>query len=156
MAVQSRAIKIRPIVESDRAKYLEMVRGFYQTPSVLHPIPDEYINAGFDASLDGVYAKAFMFEVDGSVAGYGLISRTFSQEVGGEVCLIEELLVLDDFRRLGIASKFYEFLQCNVPAARYRLEVTETNESAIRLYEQWGLDSLGYLQMVKDRVAPEE
>ena len=97
-----------------------------------------------------VYAECFIIEYEGAAAGFGLISKTFSQESGGLVVWIEELYIRQQFRSKGLGREFFEFLEKNRPASRYRLEIEPDNVRARALYERLGFEQLDYMQMVKD------
>ena len=49
-----------------------------------------------------------------------------------------------------IGKAFFEYVYQNYPAKRYRLEVTNCNTQAIKLYKQLGYTPLDYNQMIKD------
>ena len=83
-------------------------------------------------------------------AGYAQIARTYSQEAGGPVVWIEELYVKPGYRGRGIGNAFFDLLEKTYPdAARFRLEVEEENEGAVRLYERRGYRFIPYRQMIK-------
>lgn len=146
---------IREFAKNDFETFLELSREFYSTTAVDHKIPDEFRDETFIASVsDCPFAKGYIIEADnGEVAGYGLISLTFSGEVGGEVVLLEELYIRDKFQGQGLGTKYFEFIESSFPEAkRFRLEVTRVNAGAIRLYERLGYEEISYKQMSKDLV----
>ena len=74
----------RKITAADEAVYTELLREFYHSPAVLHPIPEEYYHRAFEEAVkDSPYAEAYLFEQDGQIAGYGTLAKTFSTEAGG-------------------------------------------------------------------------
>lgn len=144
---------IRSVEPKDKGVYLELVRAFYQSEAVLHSIPDEYIeNTWNELMSSSDYVKAYILERDNQVAGYALLSFTFSQEVGGKVAWLEELFMLPEFRGQGLGKEFFAFMEANVESkvSRIRLEVEPDNERAKRLYESLGYEDLPYVQMVKE------
>lgn len=142
---------IRKITEKDKECYLEMAKTFYQSDVVLSPIPDENIEKTFHLLMEGTpFAEAFIFEYEEKIAGYALLARTWSQEAGGEVIWIEEILVLPEFRSKGIGKAFFSFLEEKFPAKRFRLEVEKDNEKAVKLYHSLGFEFFPYDQMKKD------
>ncbi len=144
---------IRKVEEKDWQVYLELARAFYHSEAVLHPIPDEYIeNTWKELMASDRYVKAFLLERDEKVAGYALLSFTFSQEVGGKVAWLEELFMLPEFRGQGLGKEFFAFMEENVESkvSRIRLEVEPDNDRAKRLYESLGYEDLPYVQMVKE------
>lgn len=146
-------LTFRDITLRDRDLVLPMVRDFYQTDAVDHPVPQEIIDRSFAAAADpaepllrGVLAY------DGEEAvGYVYVTECYSAEVGGRCVFIEEIFLKDGCRGRGFGREIMAFLRKEYPAARrFRLEVTKANESAIRLYEKSGYHYLRYDQMVLD------
>lgn len=142
---------IRKIQQEDKETFLRLARQFYASEAVLHPVPDQYhLNTFQEMLRSDVYAEGYLFEADGETAGYGLISKTFSQEAGGLVIWLEELFLLPEYRSHGIGREFFRYLEENGKMARIRLEVEEDNVRAVALYEKLGYQSLPYLQMIKE------
>ena len=76
---------LRNININDKKEYIEMTKEFYTSEAVLHSIPQEYIETTFDNLVnDTPYAKGYMIEYNGGVAGYVLLAITYSNEVGGK------------------------------------------------------------------------
>ena len=99
---------IREVRQEDREEYLKMAHDFYHSPAVLHPIPDSYIEKTFEECISsGTYGKIYMLEYEGSMAGYGLIAKTFSQEAGGYVYWLEELYILEEYRSQGAGKRIF-------------------------------------------------
>lgn len=144
---------IRPIRQNDREHYLSMAHAFYESDAVLAPVPLSHMEKTFDLLMEGSpYAEAFILEKEGKTAGYALLARTWSQEAGGEVIWIEEIMVLPEFRGMGLGTEFFAFLEERFPKAkRFRLEVEDENEGAVRLYKNLGFSWFDYKQMKKDR-----
>lgn len=145
---------VRPIEQRDREAYTEMVRIFYHSDAVMHPIPDAYIDRTFEELMrSDRYAEARMLEADGEIVGYALLAKTFSQEAGGTVVWVEELYVKPACRGQGFGRAFLEQLAATLPpeVKRIRLEVEHENEGAVRLYESLGFTFMEYASMVIER-----
>ena len=143
-------INIRKLQSADKDVYVSMVKTFYSSEAVLHEIPDSFIESTFSELMDrDTYAEGFIFEDGAKAVGYGLISKTFSQEAGGMVVWVEEVYIGKAYRSKGIGTAFFSFLEENYPAARYRLETEPDNDSAARLYGRLGYKKLGYVSMIK-------
>lgn len=143
----------RPIAPPDRDTVIALMKGFYHSPAVLHPVPEENFAKTVDLVLAGSpYADAYLFEVDGKAAGYALTAKTHSNEAGGLVLWLEEAYILPAFRGRGLGGAFLEFLAKDYPEeiARIRLEVSDGNEGAVRLYRRAGFKELDYRQMFLD------
>jgi len=144
---------IRPIREQDREFYLKAANNFYQSDAVLSPIPFQHIINTFDLLMAGTpFAKAYILEKDNLPCGYALLAETWSQEAGGAVIWIEELYVLPEYRGHGLGHEFFSFLEKTYQnhAKRFRLEVEDENEGAVRLYKRMNFDFFPYKQMKKE------
>lgn len=143
---------IRGLNSQDHDLFIQLCREFYHSPATLHPIPDEFYENTFrELMRSDVYVKCYILESETVPAGYGLLSKSFSSEAGGPVIWIEELYLRPEFRGHGLGSAFFEFLERQHPAARYRLEIEPDNERAAKLYRSRGFTELPYVQMIKDR-----
>ena len=144
----------RPIEEKDREIYLAMTRKFYDSDVVLSPVPTSHMEKTFDLLMNGTpFADAFVFEDGRTVVGYALLARTWSQEAGGETIWIEEIYLEPSARGKGYGSAFFRFLEEEYAphAKRFRLEVEQENEGAVRLYKKVGFEFFPYDQMKKER-----
>src|SRR5216684_567050 len=87
---------------------------------------------------------ALVCEVDGHPVGYALLISFWSNELGGEVCNIDELFVAPEYRGRGLATSLLEELADKeqsvwpIRPAALALEVTSQNERARALYERLG------------------
>jgi ribosomal protein S18 acetylase RimI-like enzyme len=90
--------------------------------------------------------RAVVCEINGSVAGYALLISFWSNEIGGEVCVIDELFVEPAHRGCGLATELLTMLtdgeQSLWPrkAAALALEVSPANDRARALYERFGFE----------------
>lgn len=143
----------RKIEERDVAAYTAMATDFYNSPAVLHSIPQASITNTARAVLNGTpYADIYIFEAEGAPVGYGLLALTHSQEAGGLCVWLEEIYLLPAWRGRGIGGAFIEFVKSTLPAARYRLEVEPENARAKALYARHGFGAMGYESYTLDRV----
>lgn len=143
---------IRRLTSSDKAVYMEMAEEFYHSPAVLHPIAREKMEAAFAELVSSDrYMEGYLLLSEGAPAGYALLSKTMTQEAGGLVLWVEELYLRPAFRGKGLGNAFFAFLERQYPdVKRFRLEVTEENTGAARLYRSLGYEEFPYLQMVKE------
>lgn len=144
---------IKEFTKNDYETFMTLSREFYNTSAVDHQIPDKLRTSVFEESVsDSPYARGFLIEQDGETAGYGLISLTYSGEVGGLVVLLEELYIKEKFQGQGLGTKYFSFIEnLYKNAKRFRLEVTKVNEGAIKLYTKLGYGDISYKQMIKDK-----
>ena len=144
----------RDFIKTDKSIYIQMSNIFYGSDAVDHIVPQKCFECTFDrcCTKNDPYVRGLIIEYGGEVAGYALLSFTYSNEVGGMVLLVEEAYINPDFRGKGIISKFFAFLESEYSGKikRYRLEVTENNRHAIEIYEHFGYKKLEYVQMIRD------
>ncbi len=87
--------------------------------------------------------RALVLEVDGQAAGYAFLIGFWSNELGGDVCVIDELYVAPAHRGHGHATRLLDDLATGaapyaVGAVALALETTPGNAAARRLYERVG------------------
>lgn len=143
---------IRKVEIKDKENYIAMSRDFYNSDAVLHAIPDENIRKTFDEIVSGSpFADAYVYEHDGEIAGYALLAITYSNEAGGLVLWIEEVYILPEYQGRGFGKALFSFIEkaYGNKVARIRLEVEESNQGALSLYERMGFTRLDYIQMFK-------
>ena len=72
--------------------------------------------------------------------------------MGGRCIFIEEIFIQERFRGRGLGGSILTWLEKEYPdARRFRLEVTQVNQGAARLYQRMGYQYLRYDQMVLDK-----
>jgi GNAT superfamily N-acetyltransferase len=111
-----------------------------------NPVPAEHMQRTLEVlRQEPVRGRAFVLEIDGKVAGYSLLITFWSNELGGEVCLIDELYVKPKYRGRGHATRLIEGLVrknsiWDRPWVALELGVSPQNSRARKLYS-----SLGFL-----------
>ena len=144
-------LHIRKFQEQDKSVYFEFSKKFYHPPAVLHAIDESNFHITFSEIINGSpYAEGYMLFDGETPIGYGLLSKTYSNEVGGMVVWLEELYITEEYRGSGVGTAYFRFIeeQYRGKCKRLRLEVSKENPNAIRLYRRLGYDFLDYLQMV--------
>lgn len=146
-------LKIRKMVPEDKASVLPMVYQFYESDAVDHSVPQETLQRTFYAAVEeGTLLEGYTLEDESGIVGFAYLSKYFACEVGGENMMLEELYFLPEARGKGYGTEFFHWVECTYPVVRrFRLEVTDSNQAAIRLYERLGYHFINYGQMVKDR-----
>ena len=98
-----------------------------------------------------VYLYRYSEDENGQPCAYCLLALTWSNEAGGLCVWLEEIMVDDEQRGKGIGSRIIAAVHEKYnTAARYRLEVTESNVRASALYHMLGFEDLEYRQMILD------
>lgn len=146
-------MRIRSIEASDREFFVDRCHAFYKTPACDHEIPQQNAERTFELLLHGTpYADCLIAEDEnGQPCAYCLLALTWSNEAGGLCVWLEEIMVDDEQRGKGIGSRLIAAVHEKYnTAARYRLEVTESNVRASALYHMLGFEDLEYRQMILD------
>ena len=147
-------LTFRDMTLQDRDIVLPMVDEFYHSDAVDHPAEPAVLERSFLAAAD--HAEPLLRGVliyDGQEpAGYLYVTQCYSAEVGGRCVFIEEIFLLEPFRGMGLGHQIMAWIESQYPSARrFRLEVTQVNQGAARLYERMGYQYLRYDQMVLDK-----
>ncbi len=135
-------------------EFYTMCRAFFSSPAVCHEIDDTAMKNTFQAAVEGSpYMRGLTVLKQDAVIGYVLLSFTYSNEVGGMVVWIEELYLKEKFRGLGYGSEILKWIfeTYATQVKRFRLEVTDENIRAKKLYQKLGFEELPYQQMVIDQ-----
>ena len=87
--------------------------------------------------------RAVVLELAGHLCGYALLISFLSNELGGEVCAIDEIYVEPEFRGRQHATRLIEDLAAGTglypsKVVALMLEITPDNIRARRLYERLG------------------
>jgi GNAT superfamily N-acetyltransferase len=86
--------------------------------------------------------RAVVLDVEGGVAGYALLVSFWSNELGGEVCEVDELYVRPALRSRGHGSALFDAIESgalwDAGAVGIALGVTDGNARARALYERLG------------------
>ena len=145
-------MQIRQMGREDAKTVFEMMRDFYASEALLiHPNAEVLSRTLNDCLEGGPYLEGFVFDVEGVLAGYGMIAKSYSTEAGGKCIWIEDIFVLPEHRGKGIGSAFLDFVAKNYAheAVRLRLEAEPENARAMQVYKKAGFEVLGYTQMIK-------
>ena len=118
-------------------------------------------HASFPKTIDYVLANPSRGRIvlavqHDTVHAYALLIPYWSNEWGGTVALLDELLVEREFRGRGIAKTFLRFLERERPfdAVVVVLEVSSQNTRARALYESMGFTDR-HLRMMTRRLTPD-
>ena len=147
-------LTFRDMTLQDRDIVLPMVDEFYHSDAVDHPVEPSVLERSFLAAADPEepLLRGVLIYDGGEVAGYLYVTQCYSAEVGGRCIFIEEIFVMEAFRGRGVGRTVLSWLEEQYPSARrFRLEVTQVNQGAVRLYQRMRYQYLRYDQMVLDK-----
>ena len=84
-----------------------------------------------------------IFTIQNDIVGYALLTWFWSNEFGGRMLMIDELLVKETYRNQGIATCFFEklFREKQYGEVGYLLEVGVQKEKTAQFYERLGFQS---------------
>ena len=135
-----------------REEIMPMVQAFYHSDAVCHPVPEEILEQTFaDAVSSDPVLEGYALMEDENIVGFAYTTVYYACEVGGRCMMFEELYLKEETRGKGYGTLFFEQVMEQHPEVRrFRLEVSRSNEKAVRLYERLGFTFLEYDQMVKD------
>ena len=112
------------------------------------PVKAENMRATLDAlRWDPGRGRAVVLDIQGQVSGYALLIGFWSNELGGEICEVDELYVVPGHRNRGYGSSLFTAITQGAlwpaPTAAIVLGVTPGNAAARRLYERLGFAAAG-------------
>ena len=143
------SLRVRTAEPADRA----IVHALLTAQLIEHDLPagPDRIDRGLDAAFrPGSPAWLLLAERDGKPVGVLLANQIVSAEKGGETLWIEELYVIPEARRTGVARAILSYV---VEQARQRalraldLEVVRTQAAAFALYR-----AAGFREVARDRL----
>lgn len=144
-------ITIRKIQHDDSEIVTAMMKKFYTSPAVITDGSEKIFAANIENCLSGSpYVEGFVFVADEKIIGYGITAHGYSTEFGGECIWIEDIFVEANYRGHGVGTKFIRHVTELYPEKIFRLEASQGNESALKIYKRLGFKELPYLEMVRD------
>lgn len=142
---------IRVMTAKDKAEVIEMMRIFYTSPAVLSNGSEEiFLNDVENCINSSPYLEGYVFEDSGILQGYAMAAKSFSTEFGKPCVWIEDLYIKEQYRGLGLGSRFLNYIGEKYPDSILRLEVEAENENAVKVYEKCGFEVLPYMEMKKN------
>ena len=143
-------LTINLMTAKDTENVFEMMRVFYASQAVSTNGSEEIFNNDIANCVGSCpFLEGYIFSDNNSLAGYGMIAKSFSTEFGKPCIWVEDIYVKPEFRGRGIGTKFLAFIEQKYPDCIYRLEVEANNQVAVNLYKKCGYDSLPYMEMKK-------
>jgi ribosomal protein S18 acetylase RimI-like enzyme len=102
--------------------------------------PDQIRRTLHELRNEPTRGKAVVLDVDGRVCGYALLISFWSNELGGEVCTIDELYVAPDARGQGRGRALVERVRemWARPIVATALETSPANDRALAFYRRLG------------------
>ncbi|MCC6993133.1 MAG: GNAT family N-acetyltransferase [Deltaproteobacteria bacterium] len=134
----------RAATPADDDAVVALSLALYVEDPATDPVPAEHTRRTLEAlRARPARGQVVVLEVAGAVCGFALLVSVWSNELGGEVCSIDELYVAPSARGGGHGSALLEALAraappCPPEAVALALEVTPDNTRARALYQRLG------------------
>lgn len=144
--------EFRKMRTEDAQAVLEMMRIFYDSPAVLHDVPEETLRRNVKACVsDNPLLEGLVFWEQGHIAGYAMLVKSFSTEFGGVCIWLEDIYVKQEYRGRGIGTQFLAYAKekYREKAMLLKLEVEPSNAGAVGVYKKCGFEELPYVEMIK-------
>jgi ribosomal protein S18 acetylase RimI-like enzyme len=137
-------MKWREATGADDGAIVELCAELNREDPGPRPVPPAHVQATLAALRSApIRGRAVVLEVGGVVAGYALLISFWSNELGGEICNVDELYVRPPHRGQGHGTALVSSLGegrgpwPRIPVA-IELEVSPDNPRARALYEALG------------------
>lgn len=147
---------IRLMEENDRTQLIELMIPFYNSPAVMEKVSKETLQLNIDNCLsDMPYVEGFIIcekENSHETIGYVITAKSYSTEFGGACIWIEDVYLKPSHQGKGLIKEVFAYLETYYHkfAVRFRLELSKSNEHALKSYEKNGYKKLSYIQMAKE------
>nr|AIA13177.1 Acetyltransferase (GNAT) family [uncultured bacterium] len=136
-------ITVRPMKPGEGGALLSMIKALAHSHNLMHTVlatPEMYEAAMFSGQP---IVGTLMAEYNGVLAGCAVWHRSFSTNRGAEVMYLEDLSVLPEFRRRGVARALLKgvarlALEKNYPSVYWLM--MDWNKEANALYESVGAE----------------
>ena len=139
-------ITVRPMQRGEGAALLSMVRALAESHNLLHKVmatPEMFEAAIFSYKP---IVGTLMAEYDRRLAGCAVWHRSFSTNLGVEVMYLEDLSVLPEFRRRGVARALLK--------AVARLALAKNYPSIYWLMMDWNKEASALYQSIGAEIEP--
>jgi GNAT superfamily N-acetyltransferase len=146
-------MNVREFNHDDEKAFFDMCQVFYESHAALRGYDEDIARMTFERVMDRHENLWGFMLIDKDVdefIGYALLTSYWCNEEGGEVIVLDELLICPINRKKGYGRLFLEWLEERFSyAAALTLEVLSTNEHAKELYEKEGYSPDGYTTYTK-------
>ena len=131
---------LKRATSADLAVIVGFMRGMYRSHSLtLDEVAAK--SALTQLATDPSLGRAWVIDVDGTAAGYALLTFGFSVEFRGRNAFVDELFVDESFRGRGVGTRALSLIEAEARGFGIKalhLEVTRPNVAAQRLYRRVG------------------
>lgn len=135
----------RPARNDDDDDLVEMSLALYASDPAARPVAEAQIRATLAKfRAEPARGRAVVLDSSGQAIGYAFLVSFWSNELGGEICTIDELFVRESWRNRGFGSRLIDAIEAGnsiwpVRPVALELEVSPANVRALALYERLGM-----------------
>ncbi len=136
-------ISYRAFENSDGETVAGLIKKLYEEIPSEKSMTLEKIQRTFAAfSKNPSLGEIKLLEKKGEIFGYAILVNFWSNEFGGNILIIDEIYIKEEFRSLGIASDFINHLakKRHNHSVAIQLEVSPENVKASELYRKLGFE----------------
>lgn len=144
---------VRTILPQDHESFIELCKEFYSTKATHRDYNEALAEKTFNyliARHENLWGYLILGD-SGNVVGYALITSYWCNEDGGNVIVLDELFIRQEYRHHGYGALFMRFLENEFKdkAVSITLEVVTTNTIAKSLYSRQGYMKDGFEVLTK-------
>lgn len=146
------SVYFRAATTADWPAIAPLILQLYQEDPSPNPVTQENIERTLQESIQHPEkVQLIAFDMANTIIGYSLLVFYWSNELGGNVIFIDELLIASAYRSQGIATQFFSWLEqaYSPQAAAFMLETTPDNDRARALYQKLGFQPYKNLHLIK-------
>ncbi|MDJ0903525.1 MAG: GNAT family N-acetyltransferase [Xenococcus sp. MO_188.B8] len=141
----TRDFRIRSAISTDVESIFSLIKALAEYEKLSHLVTGNSQELAEHLFGDSPCAEAIIAEVDGKIVGFGLFFQNYSTFLTKPGIYLEDLFVLPEYRRRGIAKGILRYLADLAiarDAGRLEWSVLDWNENAIAFYEKIGASVL--------------
>lgn len=142
----------KPFESTDAALVVSMMQDFYAIDN--YPM-DIAVSKGlfFEFIENESLGRGWLIELDGTIAGYIILTFVFSFEYKGRIAFLDELFIAETARGKGLGKQALDFIQEQAKLLSVKiiyLEIENHNETARKLYasKNFSIHNRGLMKMV--------
>jgi len=133
-------VVIRDCKKADLTELQSLVEELYITDTGPKAVIPEVLLTYQALKASPQKGRLLIFEQAEAIVGYAIIIFFWSNEFGGDIVDVDEILVTKSARGTGVATKFFKWLarEYKGQASGWSLQVKPANKRAFKLYQSVG------------------
>jgi len=139
--------------DKDYDDLIKMILFLYNEDPEGEPIDERKINNTineFKKNPQGI--NIYMIEKHGENIGYAILVYFWSNEWGGNILIIDELYVVENYRGKGVATEFLSYAENLENIVAIQLETTPSNKRVLGYYKRLGFFPSQNTHLIKPRL----